>query len=74
MTRDIVEIVPNKDAIGRAFKKEAKGITDKFSKLTGCSSQCFKSNMLIRERLKIKNISWDWCFRFNEIGSFWHQA
>merc|ERR1712179_619679 len=34
VTRDIVEIVPNKGAIGKAFKKEAKGVTDMLSKLS----------------------------------------
>eukprot|EP00092_Neocalanus_flemingeri_P005508 GFUD01005938.1.p1 GENE.GFUD01005938.1~~GFUD01005938.1.p1 ORF type:complete len:810 (-),score=238.81 GFUD01005938.1:232-2661(-) len=34
VTRDIMEIVPNKGAIGKAFKKEAKSVTDMLAKLS----------------------------------------
>jgi len=34
VTKDITEIVPNKGAIGKAFKKEAKTVTDMLSKLS----------------------------------------
>merc|ERR1719225_657085 len=34
VTRDIVEIVPNKGALGKAFKKEAKEVTEMLAKLS----------------------------------------
>merc|ERR1712227_1030854 len=34
VTRDITEIVPNKGALGKAFKKEAKDVTEMLSKLS----------------------------------------
>merc|ERR1719339_189970 len=34
VTRDIMEIMPNKGAIGKAFKKEAKSVTDMLAKLS----------------------------------------
>jgi len=34
VTKDIMEIVPNKGAIGKAFKKEAKSVTDMLAKLS----------------------------------------
>lgn len=30
---DVVEVVPNKGALGKAFKKDAKAITDKLASL-----------------------------------------
>jgi len=34
VTREVMEVVPNKGAIGKAFKKEAKGVTDMLAKLS----------------------------------------
>ena len=34
VTKDILKIVPNKGAIGKAFKKEAKSVTDMLAKLS----------------------------------------
>ena len=34
MTVDVVELVPAKGPIGKAFKKEAKAVTDKMASLT----------------------------------------
>merc|ERR1719474_2362518 len=34
VTKDVTEIVPNKGPLGKAFKKEAKGVTDMLSKLS----------------------------------------
>ena len=34
MTRDITELVPNKGALGKVFKKEAKDVTEMLAKLS----------------------------------------
>merc|ERR1711970_263153 len=49
VTRDIVEIVPNKGAIGKAFKKEAKGITDMLSKLSLEEATKMESDLAVGE-------------------------
>merc|ERR1719244_638546 len=49
VTRDIVEIVPNKGAIGKAFKKEAKGVTDMLSKLSLEEATKVESDLAVGE-------------------------